>query len=77
MIQVLFFAHLQDEIGENQVAMDIDSLTVKELKERIRETYAVSQMDSTMVSVNEEFAKDEQLIQRGDEVAFIPPISGG
>ncbi|WP_374049830.1 MoaD/ThiS family protein [Neobacillus sp. PS3-34] len=30
-----------------------------------------------MAAINEEFAGNEELIQDGDVVAFIPPVSGG
>ena len=30
-----------------------------------------------MTAVNEEFAQDDEVIQAGDEIAFIPPVSGG
>ena len=30
-----------------------------------------------MTAVNEEFVQDDEVIQDGDEIAFIPPVSGG
>ncbi len=30
-----------------------------------------------LVAVNEEYARDDQLISASDEVAVIPPVSGG
>src|SRR5690606_31218249 len=32
---------------------------------------------STMVMVNEDYAEPDQLLGDGDEVALIPPVSGG
>jgi molybdopterin synthase sulfur carrier subunit len=34
-------------------------------------------MDTVMTAVNEEFAPDDTVIEDGDEIAFIPPVSGG
>jgi molybdopterin synthase sulfur carrier subunit len=30
-----------------------------------------------MAAINEEFAPNEEVIQEGDVIAFIPPVSGG
>ena len=30
-----------------------------------------------MIAVNEEYALDEQVINKGDVIALIPPVSGG
>ena len=30
-----------------------------------------------MVSINEEFAAKDEIIQDGEMIAFIPPVSGG
>ncbi len=32
---------------------------------------------STSVAVNEEYARMATAVKRGDEVAFLPPVSGG
>jgi sulfur-carrier protein len=34
-------------------------------------------MDTVMTAVNEEFAANDEVIHDGDEIAFIPPVSGG
>lgn len=34
-------------------------------------------LGSYMIAVNNEYAAAEQLIKEGDEVAVIPPVSGG
>jgi len=34
-------------------------------------------MASTLVSVNREFAFDENVIPEGAEIALFPPVSGG
>ena len=33
--------------------------------------------DGTRVAINQEFKSPRQLLQQGDELAFLPPISGG
>ena len=77
MNKVMFFAHLRDLVGEESIKLDVAGITVAELKEIIVEKYAVSKFDTVMTAINEEFATNDEIIQDGDEIAFIPPVSGG
>lgn len=77
MINVLFFAAIREEAGVEQVTVDKQDITVKELKEYVQKTYKLSSLNQTMTAVNEEFVTDEETIEAGDTVAFIPPVSGG
>ncbi|MFQ6390326.1 molybdopterin converting factor subunit 1 [Priestia aryabhattai] len=77
MINVLFFAAIREEAGVEQVTVDKQDITVKELKEYVQKTYKLSSLNQTMTAVNEEFVTDEETIRAGDTVAFIPPVSGG
>ena len=77
MNKVLFFAHLRDAVGEESIEMEANGKTVAELKQQISETYDIQKLDTVMVAINEEFAPDSEIIQDGDTIAFIPPVSGG
>jgi molybdopterin synthase sulfur carrier subunit len=77
MNKVLFFAHLRDSIGAEEVKMDAAGKTVAALKAEVAETYKLAKMDAVMTAINEEFAQDEEVIKAGDTIAFIPPVSGG
>jgi molybdopterin synthase sulfur carrier subunit len=77
MNKVLFFAHLRDAVGEEFLKLDANGKTVAELKVHLAAIYNLPKMDTVMTAVNEEFAMDDDLIQDGDEIAFIPPVSGG
>ena len=77
MNKVMFFAHLRDLVGEESIKIEATGKTVAELKEIIVEKYAVSKFDTVMTAINEEFAANDEIIQAGDEIAFIPPVSGG
>jgi sulfur-carrier protein len=77
MNKVLFFAHLRDAVGEDFLRLDAAGKTVAELKAELSSKYELPKLETVMTAVNEEFAQDDEVIQEGDEVAFIPPVSGG
>ncbi|MDR0137558.1 molybdopterin converting factor subunit 1 [Metabacillus idriensis] len=77
MIKILFFAHLQDEAGTAAMEIDKSGLTVGELKLWVQENHGLQGLNSVMTAVNESFANESDLINDGDTVAFIPPVSGG
>lgn len=77
MNKVLFFAHLRDAVGEEFLRIDASGKSVGELKVELAAIYNLPKLDSVMTAVNEEFAQDDEVIQDGDEIAFIPPVSGG
>ncbi|MEN1937601.1 molybdopterin converting factor subunit 1 [Paenibacillus sp. 102] len=77
MIQVLLFAHLQEEAGTNELKIDCENITVAELKDMITKEHHIEVSEQIMVAINEEYANEEDKIQSGDVVALIPPVSGG
>ncbi|WP_066310233.1 molybdopterin converting factor subunit 1 [Bacillus sp. FJAT-29814] len=77
MNKVLFFAHLRDAVGEEVLRLDASGKTVAELKAELTSKYNLPRMDTVMTAINEEFASNDEVIQDGDEIAFIPPVSGG
>lgn len=77
MITVLLFAHLQEEANRSKLQIDIENVSVTKLKEQVAKDYNISLSPHMMVAINEQYANDDDIIQDGDVVAFIPPVSGG
>lgn len=77
MITILLFSFLQEAYGKEKLVIDTDQITVAELKELLSKEYALPNMHQVMIAVNEEFANDNTIIQSGDTIACIPPVSGG
>lgn len=77
MNKILFFAHLRDVIGQDTIEMDAKGITVAELKTQISAKYEALNLENVMTAINEEFASDDEVIQEGNLIAFIPPVSGG
>lgn len=79
-VTVLFFATLKERAGARQATLELPpGAQVRDLKTQLIETYpGLREMSSAMlVSVNKEFAFDEDEIPAGAEVAVFPPVSGG
>ncbi|TWD99532.1 molybdopterin synthase subunit MoaD [Neobacillus bataviensis] len=77
MNKVIFFAHLRDVVGEEFLSLEAAGKTVAVLKAELAAKYDLPRMDTVMTAINEEFASNDEVIREGDEVAFIPPVSGG
>ncbi|MEH7224860.1 molybdopterin converting factor subunit 1 [Bacillus sp. JJ1566] len=77
MITILFFAHLQDMAGTDRIALHTDKITVSSLKQRLATDHGMKNLDQIMFAINEEYAEDDDIINAGDTVALIPPVSGG
>jgi molybdopterin synthase catalytic subunit len=79
-ITVLFFATLRERAGTKQATLEMpDQARVADLKRRLREEYPAlaPALDTALVSVNRQFAFDDDLLPAGAEAAVFPPVSGG
>jgi molybdopterin converting factor subunit 1 len=81
-VKLKFFAMLKGLIGREEAELEIPGeISMAELKTIIKREYPVLadliDKRSVLVSVNQEFAGNEMTIKDGDEVAFLPPFSGG
>ena len=79
-IKVLFFASCRDLIGTGEREMTLpDGATVTDLISKLASEQArfTDMAPSLMVSVNQAYVERDAELQDGDEVAFIPPVSGG
>ncbi|WP_349410237.1 molybdopterin converting factor subunit 1 [Pseudalkalibacillus sp. SCS-8] len=78
MIKVLLFAGLQEKAGKTELTINKDEMTVNELVAHIRQSDENLELTNVMIAVNEEFVNDpEQIIKTGDDIALLPPVSGG
>ena len=80
MIKVLFFGAAADLAGTRETGLDVrDSTTLAEIWPLIVDRYAdLAPMHDTLAfAVNGEYARGEDAVSPGDEVAVLPPVSGG
>lgn len=79
-ITLLFFATFRERTGTKQAELKIPvGATVLEVKNLVRQAYPNMPMDdgSILVSVDKEYAFDQEIVPDGAEVAMFPPVSGG
>lgn len=74
---VLLFASVRDAAGVDQA--DVEGSTVGEIALQLRERFpaAARLIERSRFAVNQQFASAETALKDGDEVAVIPPVSGG
>ncbi|MFD1991221.1 molybdenum cofactor biosynthesis protein MoaE [Paenibacillus nicotianae] len=79
---VRLFAGLAERIGQSQVIIEIpptEELTVAQLKKLLSEQYPEAKIiiEAAFAAVNQEYALADNKIKPVDEIALIPPVSGG
>lgn len=78
-IKILLFGVTRDIIGDSILDIEIsDNQSVgdmmKELKTRFPD---LNRLKSLLVAVNNEYAEEDKILNQSDEIALIPPVSGG
>ncbi len=79
-VRMLFFAHLQDVAGTREMFLELpDGATVQAAAQELagRAPGFRALLDHVRVAVNAEFADAGTPLHEGDEVAWMPPMSGG
>lgn len=78
-IQLLTFGIARDICGGAQVAIDLpQGATVRQLRQQLLRRFPrLLDLRTIAIAVNNEYARDEQILDPTDEVALIPPVSGG
>jgi molybdopterin converting factor subunit 1 len=77
-VKVLYFGVLKDVFRcEGEMIELPDGARVADLLAVCRGKSAAAPWDSMAVAVNQEYARRGDSLQAGDEVALLPPVSGG
>ena len=80
-MEVFLFGIAKDIVGKS--GLDLSNLekkpsSVGELIHFMNDSYPeFSKLSSLAVAVNGEYASNEVIVQSNDEIAIIPPVSGG
>ncbi len=78
-MKVLAFGIVKEIFNNSSVDVHFkEDPTIDNLKDILEQRYPrLNQLGSYMIAVNNEYASINDVIQEGDEVAIIPPVSGG
>ncbi|MCG8591635.1 MAG: molybdenum cofactor biosynthesis protein MoaE [Proteobacteria bacterium] len=79
-VHVKLFGAVREEVGAKDLSVEVpEGATLASLRELLAERHAVFERfgDRLAASRNFEFAEPASVLQEGDEVAFLPPVSGG
>jgi molybdopterin converting factor subunit 1 len=73
------FGISKEIVGSRLLELDIpEGYTVSDLKKELFEKYPKFQdLKSLYIALNNEYAKEDSKLKGDDEIALIPPVSGG
>ena len=79
---ILLFGVAKEIVGCNSISLPISSAarlkTVADLRSYLGKTYpGLNAVSSLAIAVNNSYAQDKETIDNFDEIALIPPVSGG
>lgn len=75
-ITVKFFASLRESLGRAECELAPETVTTA-AEAWTAATDGQDRPANTLIAINMEYAKAEQAVKDGDEVAFFPPVTGG
>ncbi len=76
-VRVLLFALFREQAGQARLELDLPAgSTVADAKTLLEQQYPL-QLSGGLAAINERLAQLGDPLQEGDELAFLPPVSGG
>lgn len=79
-MKIKCFGIAKDIVSSDQILISTENApkTVSQLRQYLSEHYpSFKQYKSCMIAVNQAYANDKTTIGPTDEIAIIPPVSGG
>mmetsp|Transcript_22641 Transcript_22641/g.37856 ORF Transcript_22641/g.37856 Transcript_22641/m.37856 type:complete len:82 (+) Transcript_22641:314-559(+) len=79
-LNVLFFAKAREIVGQPRIELVLaDDADTTSMLSAVMEQFPqlAAMLDKIVIAVNQEYLQGTMALKDGDEIAFIPPISGG
>ncbi len=72
------FGVTRDILGGKEVDLEMTGVKVAELRSELLARFPeMKSLNSLLIAVNNAYAADDQTLEETDEIALIPPVSGG
>lgn len=77
-LRLLYFASLADSAGRSEESLETAATTARAVYDEVRDRHGFRfDTDKLRVAINGAFADWDRELAEGDEIVFIPPVSGG
>ncbi len=77
-VRLRYFASIRERLGERDAEMEVpDGTTVAGIWDRLVAGTPLLAEQRYRPAVNQEYTSPEHVLADGDELVFIPPVSGG
>jgi molybdopterin synthase sulfur carrier subunit len=76
--RVKAFGITKDILGGKEMVIEAPGMTVADLRAALNDKYPkLAALRSLFIAVNNSYADETAVVNEGDEIALIPPVSGG
>ena len=77
-LKIKAFGITKDIVGGREMTLNTDVATVAELRAVLNQKYPrLTTLKSLFIAINNAYSEDTMQIHETDEIALIPPVSGG
>jgi molybdopterin synthase sulfur carrier subunit len=77
-VTIKAFGISRDILGGREVQFEMSGSSVSDLRQHLLARYpALTHLNSLFIAVNQNYAEDTLQLNETDEIALIPPVSGG
>jgi molybdopterin synthase catalytic subunit len=74
-VRVRLFAALRERAGAEQLELELPDGAL--VRDALRHVSALTEGVPVVMAINREYAAEDDVLRTGDELALIPPVSGG
>ena len=81
-VTILFFASLREAVGRDAMELDLDEPRIADIRVKLASVLTVDAFravsaQGVQVCVNHTIVRGDAEVRSGDEIAFLPPVTGG
>jgi molybdopterin converting factor small subunit len=77
-VRILAFGITRDIVGGAELVFETEAQTLGDLRKDLNSRFPeMNRLKSLFIACNQNYVEDDQVISETDELALIPPVSGG